>query len=116
MTGPLLLGLDVGTTNIKAAVFDRSGQLVALADSSMPTYYPRPGWAFHRPEEIWRAAVATIRDATSALAPDRVRAIAGVAVASMGECGVPLDSASVPTYDAIAWFDTRTQSQVDRLA
>ena len=111
---PLLAGIDVGTTNIKAVIFEPDGQLVAEASTPTIIHYPQPGWAYYDPEEIWQSVVKVLRQATGQLAePGR---IAGVAVASVGEAGVPLDAAGQPTYDAIAWFDQRTQPQVEWLA
>jgi xylulokinase len=110
---PLLAGVDVGTTNIKAIVFDLTGQVVAHASVSTPTYYPQPAWAYYRPDEIWQSIAQALRQATSQL--DDPGRIAGIAAASMGEAAVPLDTHGRPTYDAIAWFDRRTQPQAEWL-
>jgi xylulokinase len=112
---PLLLGLDVGSTNIKAALFDRTGRSRAIAVRSTVTHVPRPGWAYYEPAEIWELTAGAIREVLVGLPPDQVRAIVGVAAASMGESGVPLDAHGEPTSSAIAWFDTRTRVQTDRL-
>lgn len=110
---PLIAGIDVGTTNIKAVVFASDGDIVAEASAPTLIHYPQPGWAYYDPEEIWQSVAQVLRQATGQLAdPSR---IAGVAVASVGEAGVPLDAHGQPTYDAIAWFDQRTQPQVDWL-
>jgi xylulokinase len=106
---PLLLGLDVGTTNVKAVLYEADGTAVSRATVPTITHYPRPGWAFYEAEEIWGQVVHVLRAALERL-PDP-QAIAGVAVASMAEAGVPLDAAGMPTTDMIAWFDTRTQPQ-----
>ena len=112
-TTPLLVGIDVGTTNIKAIIFDPSGQTVAQASTPTPTYYPRPNWAYYDPEELWQATASALRQATQQL--DNADSIAGIAVASMGETAVPIDAAGQPVYEAIAWFDRRTQPQVEWL-
>ncbi|MCB0214080.1 MAG: carbohydrate kinase, partial [Anaerolineae bacterium] len=112
-TTPLLVGIDVGTTNIKAIIFDTSGQTVAQASTPTPTYYPRPNWAYYDPEELWQATASALRQATQQL--DDVDRIASVAIASMGETAIPIDSAGQPIYEAIAWFDRRTQPQVEWL-
>lgn len=110
---PLLLGVDIGTTNIKVVAFNPNGEVVAQASTPMPTLYPKPGWACHNPEELWRSFVLATRKVTSQLeSPDR---IAGVAVASLAEAAVPLDVHSLPTHDIIAWFDRRTQPQAEWL-
>lgn len=111
---PLLLGLDIGTTNIKAVVFDRTGQVVASASVKTPTHFPQPGWAYYKPDEIWNSTVEALRQVT-AHTPEPKR-IASVAVASIGETGFPMDARGACTYDAIAWFDARSQAQSQWLA
>jgi xylulokinase len=107
---PLLAGIDVGTTNIKAVIFDPTGQPVAQASVSTPTYYPQPEWAYYQPEEMWQRTAQVLRQATSQL--DHPQRIVSVAVASIGEAAVPLDAHGQPAYESIAWFDRRTMPQV----
>lgn len=108
MDMPLLVGIDLGTTNIKAIVFTPNGKIVTSASAPTPTHYPRPGWAYFDPDAIWDATATLLRQATARC--DAAR-IAGVAVASIGESAVPLDEHDRPTYPAIAWFDGRTEPQ-----
>jgi xylulokinase len=110
----LLLGLDVGTTSVKAVVYRTDGKAVAASSRPTPTHVPRPGWAFYRPDELWQTVVAAIRD-TLADVPNPEE-IASVAVASVAESGVLLDAAGAATTDSIAWFDTRTRPQARWLA
>jgi xylulokinase len=112
-SNPLLIGLDMGSTNVKAVVYEPDGRTVAQASVPTVTHYPRPTWAFFKPDELWSSAAKVIREATARI--DDPRRIAGIAVASMAEAGVPLDSHGEPTYDAIAWFDRRTIPQRDWL-
>lgn len=110
---PLLIGADVGTTNIKVVAFDRGGRAVESASSPTPTRYPGPGRANYDPEELWRSFAATLRRVMERLeAPGRV---VSIAVASMGEAAVPLDAGGEPTYDMISWFDGRARPQAERL-
>ncbi|CAA9582347.1 MAG: hypothetical protein AVDCRST_MAG19-4191 [uncultured Thermomicrobiales bacterium] len=110
---PLLVGLDVGTTNVKAVVYEPDGRAVARATAPTITHYPRPGWAFYRAEELWDQVAGVLGTALAGV--DDTRRIAAVAVASMAEAGVPIDAAGRPTADVIAWFDTRPQPQAARL-
>jgi sugar (pentulose or hexulose) kinase len=91
---PILIGADVGTTNIKVVAFDRSGRAVEGASSPTPTRYPRPGRADHGPEELWTSFAATLRQVTEKL--DDPGRVASIAVASVGEAAVPLDSRGDP--------------------
>ncbi len=107
---PLILGIDAGTTRIRALAFDAEGKLHAQGSAPTPTIIPSPDWAEHAPEELWRACAKAIRDALSQVGtPNRV---VGLAVASVGEAGVLLDAGGQPTYPAIAWFDKRAQEQL----
>lgn len=110
---PLLVGLDVGTTNIKAVIFDAAGQPVAQASVSTPTYYPQPTWAYYQAEELWQRTVEAIRLVIAKV--DRPSRIVSIGVASMGEAAAPIDAHGQPTYDVIAWFDQRTQPQIEWL-
>ncbi len=110
---PLLAGVDFGTTHIRALVFAPDGTLVAEGGAPTPIDHPRPGWAQHDPEALWRCAATALKQATGRL--DDPRAIAGLAVASVGEAGVPLDADDRPTHPVIAWYDTRAQAECDWL-
>lgn len=110
----LLLGLDVGTTSVKAVVYQTDGAAVGVASQPTPTHFPRPGWAYYRPEEIWQTVVDVIRGALTTVSDPAE--IAGVAVAAVGEAGVLLDESGQATVDSIAWFDTRTRPQAEWLA
>jgi xylulokinase len=109
----LLVGIDFGTSNIKAIAFTRDGQIVAKSSVPTPTVYPQPGWAYFDPAALWAQTVAALCDMTAQI--DNPARIVSVAVASIGETGVPIDAAGEPTYDAIAWFDTRTKDQAEQL-
>src|SRR5689334_5788384 len=101
----LLLGIDVGTTNCKALIFDTAGVQRAAASTPTPVNYPRPGWAEHDPEALWQAVVTVMRRALGQVDPACVR---GVAVASMAEAGLLLDAAGQPLTSLIAWYDSRS--------
>jgi xylulokinase len=111
--GPLLVGADVGTTNVKVVAFDASGQVVAHASTPTPTHYPRPGRAHYDPEELWQVFATTLRKVTGQL--NDTSRVASIAIASMGEAAVPLDAEGRPTHEIIAWFDGRAQPQAERL-
>lgn len=106
---PLVIGLDAGTTSVKAAAFDPAGRVVAGAHTPTPTERPRPGWAEHDPEALWGASAGVVRETIAQLShPSRV---AGLAVASVAEAGVGLDAHGRPVRPVIAWFDPRAEAQ-----
>ena len=91
----LLLGLDVGTTSVKAVVYRTDGIAVSSASLPTPTHVPRPGWAYFRPDELWQTSIAAIKRAIADV--DDPGRIASVAVTSMGESGVLVDARGVAT-------------------
>jgi xylulokinase len=109
----LLLGLDVGTTNIKCLAIDGSANIVAQADERTTLLHPQPGWTDFEPEQIWAAACRTIRAVISQL--DSPEAVGGIAVASVAESLIPIDRDGNSIAPAIAWFDLRTTSEYDWL-
>ena len=108
----LILGIDVGTTNWKAAVFTEKGELLALRSTSSKTHHDSAGRAFYDPQEMWRELSSVVKKLVETLSP--TQKIAAVAVASMGESGIPIDCHGEPTYPSIAWYDlcSRPQSEV----
>ena len=105
----VLIGIDLGTTNIKVAAFDAKGALLALANNPTPVHYPRPGWAEFQPPEIWDTLCRGLRQVTDEIEkPGRIQAIA---TASMGEAGVLVDEKGNWLSSIIAWFDNRTGPQ-----
>jgi xylulokinase len=107
----LLLGIDVGTTNCKAVVFDRAGQPRAAAAAPTPVRRPRPSWVEHEPELLWQTVVRVVRAALRQVDPARVR---GLAVACMAEAGLLLDAAGRPLTPIISWNDSRSDPQYRR--
>ena len=58
----LLLGVDIGTSACKVAVFNREGEVIASGNGGYQVYYPHPGWAEQNPDEWWSAVCSAIGD------------------------------------------------------
>ena len=106
------VGLDLGTTGVKAVAFDADQQPVASATTPTPTRHLLGGGAEYDSEELWQAACSVLSRVTTKLASLGHRA-AAIATASMGEAGVLVDGTGTPVAPVIAWFDQRTLPQVD---
>ena len=57
----MLLGIDIGTSACKVALFERDGRVKAQEAVEYPVYYPAPGWAEQNPDEWWTAICRGIR-------------------------------------------------------
>lgn len=110
---PLVAGLDVGTSRIRALVFEADGTVAAEAAASTPTSRVAPGAAEHDPALLWRTVVSVLRDAVAMV--DRPQRIRGVACASFGEAGVLLDAHGTPIGPILAWYDGRPGAVLEQL-
>jgi xylulokinase len=104
-----VIGVDVGTTAVKAVLLDRELQLLAeSASHEHPTVYP-PGHAAgaeQDPDDWWRGAATAIREVL-ALAGAARGQVAAVAVSSQSPCVVLLDRGGRPVRPALIWMDRR---------
>lgn len=110
-----ILALDQGTTSSRAAVVNRSGQILALAQKEFQQFFPQPGWVEHDPEEIWSSQIGV---ANEALARANLQAsdIAAVGITNQRETTIVWErKTSRPIYPAIVWQDRRTAALCDRL-
>ncbi|MBI3961419.1 MAG: carbohydrate kinase [Deinococcus sp.] len=105
-----LLGIDLGTSSIKAVVYDEAGHQLALSRVPTPMTELPGGWAEYPADAVWQAVCQVLSGVTSQVPPQDIVALA---VTSMGEAGVPVDRAGKALYPAIAWFDPRTTPQVE---
>jgi xylulokinase len=110
----LLLGIDVGTTNVKAVLATPDGEVVAGARKGHPTRRPRPGWAEQDPADWWRGVVAATREALEA-ARARPGQVAGIGVSGQGCAVTLLDAAGRVIRPAITGSDSRSEPQCQRL-
>ena len=109
----LVLGFDVGTTNLKCLALDDAGTIVAQGSEPTPRSHPRPDWTDFEPEPIWEAVCRAIRTVVTQI--DDPLAIRGIAVSSLAESVVPIDARGQPLAPAIAWFDLRTIAEYEWL-
>jgi sugar (pentulose or hexulose) kinase len=108
----LLLGLDVGTTAVKAAAFDTDLRDLAHGRARTP-WRTVPTGAELDPGDLLAAAAAAAREAVEAAGGGPVT---GIGVASMAETGVLVDGGGRPVGPSIAWHDTRGETEAERLA
>jgi xylulokinase len=109
-----LMGVDLGSTSLKAVIYDLDGNAVAGASRPTELVHPdadHPDWAVWQPEQIFGSTAAAIRDAVGQL--NDARAIKGLAVTGMGMDGLPIDGDGRWLYPLISWHDPRTQPQFD---
>ena len=111
----LVLGLDVGTQSLRAALVDLQGRTVAFGVEPIETTYPRPTWAEQDPARWWSAARAAVQKALSqaGAAPQQVAAIGLDCTA----CTVlACDLEGKPLRPALLWMDQRSFREADAIS
>jgi glycerol kinase len=109
----LLLGLDEGTSAVKAVLFDSDLRPLAEARRSKNLHHPRPGWVEQDGEEVLAAVVEAVAEVLQA-APEPE--IAAFGLDHQGESVVAWDAESGrPLTPIVTWQDKRSQEILDRL-
>jgi glycerol kinase len=111
----LLLAIDQGTTSSRAIVFNRNAEIAAVAQAEFPQHYPQDGWVEHDPEDIWRTAIETARDAFRKAESAGGRVIA-IGIANQRETTLVWERKTGKALaNAIVWQDRRTAEECRRL-
>jgi xylulokinase len=107
-----LIGLDIGTSCIKAAVFDVHGTLLARSSVPITLHSPHPGWAEQDPEEWWKGTYQALNELFLSFSPSQVAAI-GLS----GQCPghVLVDEQGNSIGHAIIWRDQRAREEAQWL-
>src|ERR1043166_2504180 len=100
----MYLGLDLGTTNVKAVIASRHGKILGEGCNSMQLFHLENGGVEQDIEEIWSAVVSAIRQAVKAVNRNKIRA---VGVSSQGGALQVLDRSGKPKGRVISWLDQR---------
>jgi xylulokinase len=100
-----LVGIDVGTTGVKAIAISAHGDVLARREHGYPLSTPQPGWSEQDPEDWWRASEAALAEVS------RGRQIAGIGLSGQMHGLVVLDGAGGVIRPAILWNDQRTGAE-----
>lgn len=105
-----LLGIDAGTTGLKAVLFDEGGDEIAIGRAEYSLYMPEADMAELDAEEYWNACKRAVSEilSTSKIDPKKIRA---VAVSSQGETLIPVNREGRPLRRAIVWLDNRSKDE-----
>lgn len=110
-----VLGLDVGTQSLRAAIVDLEGRTLAFGVAPIDTSFPRPTWAEQDPAQWWVAAQAAVRHALgmSGLRPEQ---IAGIGLDCTACTVLACDAQGTPLRRALLWMDQRAFQEAEDLS
>ena len=112
--GAYLLGIDIGTSACKVALFERSGNVLAQSNQPYQLYYPHPGWVEQDADEWWSAICDGIRDVLgkSRVQPTEIEAIG---IDGQSWSAIPVDREGNALARTPIWMDTRARDICDRV-
>ncbi len=108
------LGIDVGTSAVKALIVDERQGVAAEAEIALEVSRPHNLWSEQDPEAWWRAVQAAV-DQLRAKAPDALAEIGGIGLSGQMHGAVLLDEADRPLRPAILWNDGRSFREAEEL-
>jgi xylulokinase len=106
------LGLDIGTSGVKAILVNEAGECTASASTPLSLSTPRPGWAEQDPESWWAATITTVK-AVLEMAP--AARIASIGISGQMHSSVFLDSHGAVIRPALLWCDGRTTAECNEI-
>jgi FGGY-family pentulose kinase len=115
MSDPVyLLGIDVGTQSLRAALVDPTGRTASYGVAPIATTYPRPAWAEQRAEDWWSAAQTAVRQAMTrgGIRPEQV---AGIGLDCTACTVIPCTLDGTPLRPALLWMDQRAAKEAEEI-
>ncbi|MBU8880721.1 gluconokinase [Bacillus sp. FJAT-29790] len=115
MSREFVMGLDIGTTSVKACIFNTNGKIIAEAEKMNTFYYPQSGWVEQDPIEIERSAVLAIKEAIQKAAIEKDELISLGFSAAMHSL-ICVNEEGRPISPALIWADGRSNKQAEELS
>ncbi len=98
------MGVDIGTTSVKAIAFAGDGQLIRKQSASYEMHHPQPGYSEQDPDEIFAAVVTAMNGVLAALLPAKPVLVSfSAAMHSL----IAVDERGTPLSQCIIWADNR---------
>jgi gluconokinase len=105
------IGIDLGTTGVKACVLSKSGHPVVFSQVySSPLLSGNPGWAEQDPEVVFNDMLACVRGAVQKAGVD-AKQIAAISIGGALHSLLAIDGEGLPLSNVITWADTRSAQQ-----
>ncbi len=112
----MFIGVDVGTSQTKAVLVDRSGRVLAGASAPNTLQVPQPGWAEHDADTDWWGNFCTVVKEVFARSDISPADVAAVGCSGIGPCVLPVDQDVRPLGPGILYgIDTRASAQIAQL-
>ncbi len=114
MTKDFVIGLDLGTTSVKAVVFHLNGIVLAEAEQLNKSYFPEPGFAEQDPDELLESSILAVKEAVEKSGV-KSSELAGIGLSCAMHSLICGDRNGNPLSRAIIWSDGRSVEQAEKL-
>lgn len=104
------IGLDIGTSGVKAVLMSQAGALIADAVSPLQVTRPHPGWSEQSPDAWWDATQSAI-DALAKVEPQKISKVRGIGLSGQMHGATLIDENDKILRPAILWNDGRSSSE-----
>ncbi len=108
------LAIDLGTSALKAVIYDSDFKAVSKAWAETATYHPRPTWAEQNPNEWWKSVVGVVKEVlrNADIKNDEI-----IGIGTCGQCHGPtlVDEDCHPLYNCLVWPDLRSVDQAEKI-
>ncbi len=113
----MFLGIDLGTSALKAVLVDEAGAVRASASQPLSVSRPRPGWSEQAPADWWQAAQLAVEQVLGAAARAgiRARSVAGIGLSGQMHGATLLNGEGRVLRPAILWNDGRSSAECEKL-
>ena len=108
------IGLDIGTSSVKALLLDDDQTLIATASEPLSVQRPYPSWSEQEPESWWVACEA-VMDRLAADVPGQLAAVRGIGLSGHMHGATLLGGDDKPLRPCILWNDGRSAKQCEAL-
>jgi len=112
--GASFLGLDIGTSGVKAILIDQDGKALGEASAPLSVSRPHPGWSEQNPADWWAATLAAV-DALAKTKGEALSRLAGLGLSGQMHGATLLDKNDAVLRPAILWNDGRSSAQCAEL-
>ncbi len=112
----MIIGVDIGTTNVKAVAVDATGAPIAMAETRNETIVPQPGWSEQEPEAIYQNVLTVLLEVLQHVSSFKQdMPVQGIAFSSAMHGLMAVDTAGNPMTNVWLWSDLRADAQARAL-
>ena len=110
-----IMALDQGTTSSRCIIYNKTGEMISVAQRELTQIYPKQGWVEHDANEIWETQMSVAKEAMEKIGATYEN-INAIGIANQRETTVAWDkNTGMPIYNAIVWQCRRTAEYCDYL-